>query len=200
MERVQPVLVVTLLVAILGAVFAFVAMRVAFEARDAAWSAAHADGGDNWYEIDQLQTALIRAGVIEDPYLSPDDHGEVDGPWARCLTAAERDELPSDAGDGTLPPPCDVLPASYDEACPEPVPPSEQDDGEGVEEPCEIAWVVDGRRFVSWEQAYPEDVNAAAEEWFLAGGDDGADRVARGPDVTYLHVVGQGWQRLHDEY
>lgn len=196
MERVHPIHVITLAVAILAASFAFVAMRVAFEARDAAWSAASNSDGDNWYQIAQLQTALIRAGVIEDPDSIPDDHGEPDGPWSRCLTTDERDELGPDAGDVELPPACEAVPVTYVERCPEPEPPVDLgvDDTGDV---CELAYIVGGRRFTYWEQAHPADVLAEAEEWLISDGDSGVDRVARGPDATFVHIVGEGWMRLY---
>lgn len=197
MKRVHPIHVVTLGVAILGAAFALVAMLVAFEARDAAWSASAGSDGDNWYEIWQLQTALIRAGVIEDPTVIPDDHGEPDGPWSRCLTADERDALGPDLADVELPPACDTVSVAYDDRCPEPVPTSEDGDEEAVYDVgCDHAYVIDGRRYEGWDHAHPFDVEAEAKEWLLADGSHGVDRVARGTDAVFLHVVGEGWLRL----
>lgn len=196
MERVHPIHILTLGVAILSAVFAFIAMLVAFDARDAAWSAATRSGGDNWHEISQLQTALVRAGVIEDPTAVPDDHGELDGPWSRCLTADERDELGLSADVVELPPACDTVPVSYEERCPEPVPTSELAEDEAVDQACERAYVVDGRRYEGWDQAHPSDIAAETDEWLRADGDHGVDRVARGRDAAFVHVVGEGWLRL----
>lgn len=197
MERVHPIHLITLAVVIVGAVFAFVAMRVAFEARDAAWSAATAPDGDNWHEIQQLQTALVRAGVIEDPTVIPDDHGELDGPWSRCLTADERDQLGLSADDVELPPTCDTVPVSFEERCSDPVPPPELGEDEAVEHLCEQAYVVGRQRYGAWDQAHPADVLAEAEEWLRGDGDHGIDRVARGPDTVFVHVVGEGWWRLY---
>jgi hypothetical protein len=195
-ERVHPIHVITLAVAILAASFAFVAMRIAFDARDAAWAAASNSDGDNWYEIAQLQTALIRAGVIEDPDNIPDDHGELDGPWSRCLTTDERDELGLDVGDVELPPACETVPVTYVERCPEPEPPDELGVDDALE-PCEMAYSVGGRRFTYWEAAHPADVLAEAEGWFLADGDTEVDRVARGPNATFVHIVGEGWMWVY---
>jgi hypothetical protein len=196
-KRVHPVHVLTLVVAILGAAFAFVAMQVAFEAREAAWSAAASSGGDNWHEIQQLQAALIRAGVIEDPTVVPDDHGELGGPWSRCVTSDERDAMDLDVDDSELPASCDEVPVTFEERCPDPVPTSEIGDGEAFDDGCEIAYVVDGRRYDDWEVAHPADVTAEADEWLRSDGDSRADRVARGPDATFVHVVGEGWLRLY---
>jgi hypothetical protein len=195
-ERVHPIHVVTLVVAIVGALCAFVAMRVAFEAREAAWSAASSPGSDGSFEIWQLQTALIRAGVIEDPTVIPDDHGELDGPWSRCLTGDERDGLGYAADDVALPPACATVPVSFEERCPEPVPASELSDDEAFDDVCELAYVVDRQRFSSWDHAHPQDVAEEADEWLLAEGDSEVDRVARGPDAAFVHVIGDGWLRL----
>ncbi|MFA9429486.1 hypothetical protein [Egicoccus sp. AB-alg2] len=199
MERPHWVQVVTLVLAGLAAVFAFVAMQVAFEARDAAWSAGSVPDGDDSWEIQQLQTALIRAGVIEDPSVVPDDHGHLDGPWARCMTADERADLDLTDDEAPLPEPCEIMPVQLVEECSEPVDVEEDftdDDGVEYPEPCWVHWEVDGRRFDLSEQAHPFDVEAGAEHWYLGDGTDGVDRVARGNGVAFLHVVGEGWQRL----
>lgn len=196
-KRLHPIHIITLAVASLGAVFAFVAMQVAFDARDGARAAAASPDGDNRYEISQLQTALIRAGVIEDPTVIPDDHGDLDGPWSRCLTSDERDALGPDADDVELPPSCDAVPVTREERCPEPVPASELGDDEAVDEACELAYFVGDQRYNYWEQAHPTDVVAEAEEWLRADGDGGVDRVAQGPDAAFVHVVGEGWLRLY---
>jgi hypothetical protein len=189
-ERVHPVHLVILAVAILGAVFAFVAMRVAFDARDAAVSAASSSDGDNWYEINQLQQALVRAGVIEDPDVIPDDYGELDGPWSRCLTADERDEL--GLGDEVeLPPACDTVPVSIEERCVDEVSPPDESEADDVY--CEENVVIDGLHYNGWLPVHPVDVTG--EEWLLGDG-SGIDRVARRADDVFVHVVGEGWRHL----
>jgi hypothetical protein len=200
--RVHPIHILTLAVAVLAAVFAFVAMRVAFDARDAAWSAAAGRDGDNWYEINELQTALIRAGVIEDPSVIPDDHGRPDGPWARCLTEDEREGLGLDPDEVPLASACDTIEVAREERCPDPVPAPDPDpDVDEVFDDvpgCTQVFVVGSRRFEAegFERVHPFDVDAEAEEWSRAAGDPEVDRVARGPDATFVHVVGEGWLRL----
>ena len=196
-KRVHPIHIVTLGVAILGAVFAFIAMQVAFDARDAASSAAANDSGDNGQQIRELQLALVRAGIIDDPTVVPIDYRELGGPWSQCLTADDREEMGLGPDDVELPPACDVVPVSFDERCPEPTPPTELADDDPVDvDTCEVFYVVDGRRFEYWEQAHPFDVEAEADEWFRADSDDRADRVARGEGLTFVHLVDEGWLRL----
>jgi hypothetical protein len=186
---------------VLAAVFAFVAMRVAFDAREAAWSAADRGDGDNRFEIDELQTALIRAGVIEDPSVIPDDHGQPDGPWARCLTEDEREALGLDPDEVPRASDCDTIEVTREERCPDPVPEPDPDVDEVIDDipGCTQVFVVGSRRFEAegFERVHPFDVDAEAEELSRAAGDPEVDRVARGPDATFVHVVGEGWLRLH---
>ncbi|MCC5947567.1 MAG: hypothetical protein JJT89_03845 [Nitriliruptoraceae bacterium] len=198
MKPVHPIHIATLLLALAAAVFAYVAMQVAFEARDNALSAASQPDGDNGAQIDALQSALIRAGVIEDPWAIPDDHGEPDGPWARCLTADERGTLDLATDDAALPAACDVLPVRLEERCPEPMEGADRgEEADVADESCELRYVVDDRAYDVWDEAHPADVAVEAEQWFRAEGEPGVDRVARGPDGTFLHVIDRGWLRLH---
>jgi hypothetical protein len=68
MSRPQPIHVVTLLVAMLAAVFSFVAMQAAFDARDEARTAGElaSTGQDVGPDVRELHEALLRAGLIED--------------------------------------------------------------------------------------------------------------------------------------
>jgi hypothetical protein len=192
----HPLLAVTALLAALAAILAFVAVRVAADARDAAYAADAGPSVDSSYEIAQLQTALIRAGVIEDPAIIPDDHGTVDGPWARCLTAEERTELAPDESDVELPAPCDAVTAALVEECHEPEPADDVDPEVEDVAPCQRWYEIDGRRFDFSEAAHPVDVEAVADEWLLADGSGDVTRVARGDGGTYVHVTGEGWLRL----
>lgn len=198
MERLHPVHLVTLAVAVLAAVFAFVAMRVAFEARDAAWSAGSDMSVDNSYEINQLQTALIRAGLIDDPSVIPDDHQQLDGPWARCLTADEREDMGLTDDDVELPTPCETVAVDLVTECyePAPVPESDVESDDDVAD-CVLWYRIDGRRFEYWDEAHPADVDRDADEWLIAESSDGVDRLARGHDSVFLHVVGEGWRTVY---
>jgi hypothetical protein len=196
-ERVHPIHLAILGVAVLGAIFAFVAMRVAFDARDAAVSAALEPSRDDGFQIAELQQALIRAGVIEDPYIIPDDGGELDGPWARCLTGAERDALGPEAADVELPPACEVVRVAVEERCEGGEAAAsdsevEADDAADAEAAwCERVFEVDGRRYGDGGLVHPADV--VADEWLLAGGDGDVDRVARASGDVWVHVIDEGW-------
>lgn len=194
----HPLHVATFVVVTLAAIFAFVAMQVAFEARDAAHAADHGWGGDNSYEINELQSALIRAGVIGDPWDFGDDHHELDGPWARCLTADEVAAMGLGPDDVELPPACETVEVALVEECSDP-PPDYETEPEGVEhpEPCELWHRIDGLRYDAEGPVHLEDVEASAEHWYLVDGTDGVDRLARGQGDTFLHVIGEGWVRVH---
>jgi hypothetical protein len=200
-QRVLPIHLVILGVAVLGAVFAFVAMRVAFDARDAARSADSGWGGDNSAQLFELQQALVRAGVIEDPSIIPDDGGELDGPWARCLTSDEREALGPAADDVELPPACDVVTVAVEERCEggEAAASDGEVEADDVADAgaagCERVFEVDGRRYGDGGLVHPADV--AADEWLLADGDGEVDRVARGSGDVWVHVIDEGWVVLY---
>lgn len=196
MDRLHPIHIVTLILAALAMVFSFAAMRVAFEARDQATAAAGLSVSDNWREIHQLEQALVRAGVIEDPSILPDDHHELDGPWARCLTADERDEMGLRADDVDLPdPPCAT--ATVEEVpCDDPVTdPGGQDPEEDEQlEDCAIVYRIDGRRHHLSDTVHPFDMERWASTWFNVEGAPEVDRLARGEDgEIFLHVIDRGW-------
>ena len=69
MARLHPIHVVTLLIALLAAVFSFVAMQAAFDARDEARTAGSIAlfGEGVGPEVRELHEALVRAGVVDDP-------------------------------------------------------------------------------------------------------------------------------------
>lgn len=68
MSRPHPIEIVTLLVALSAAVFSFVAMQAAFDARDEARTAGElASFGEGvGPDVQELHEALLRAGLIED--------------------------------------------------------------------------------------------------------------------------------------
>ena len=68
MSRLHPIHIVTLLVALVAAVFSFVAMQAAFDARDEARIAGElASIGEGVSpDVRELHEALLRAGLIED--------------------------------------------------------------------------------------------------------------------------------------
>jgi hypothetical protein len=200
MDRVHPIHVITLIVAAAAAIFAFVAMWVAFDARDearsAASSAAFAGSGG---EVDALVQAMIRTGLIEDPWIIPDDYQQLDGPWARCLTAGEHAAMGL-GDDVELPEPCATVAASRETVCSEPLvtTPSDGYEDDAIDpEPCELVFHVDGRRFDWISDIHPWDVEVMADEWFVADSADGIDRVARGDGSTFIHIVGEGWRVLY---
>jgi hypothetical protein len=192
MDRPHPIHLVTLALAVLAVGFSFVAMRAALEARDLATAAAGASTGDGSYQaVWELQNALVRAGVIEDPFAVPDDGGEPDGPWARCLTAEEADRFGL-SDPGTSMPACDTVEV-VEVACPPPQPDAEADDVAAAED-CVWTYRVAGQERWLVGPVHPDDVAAAAVEHLLADGAEDVDRVARGADgQVFLHVRGQGW-------
>jgi hypothetical protein len=200
MDRPHPIHVVTLTLVGLATIFAFIAMRVAFDARDAARSAASNSFDNASGEVRTLQDALIRAGVIDDPWFIPDDRGEVDGPWARCLTVAERAAMGAMGDDAPLPdPPCDSI-AIDDVTCE--VPETDPSD-DGVEpDTCGLEVLVDGRHHYLSGEARPDDVDADGTAFFNVTGTPGIDRYVRGEgDSGYVHLVGfhdrHGWYAIH---
>jgi hypothetical protein len=67
-SRPHPVHIVTLLIALVAAVFSFVAMQAAFDARDEARIAGElaSTGEGVGPDVRELHEALLRAGLIED--------------------------------------------------------------------------------------------------------------------------------------
>jgi hypothetical protein len=206
MDRPHPVHYLTLVIALLAAVFAFLAMQWAAEAREAAESAANqASFGDSSLEISELRSALIRAGVIDDPAITPVDQGTLDGPWARCMTAVDLERTGLDAREVDLPAPCDTATVRFEEDCPD-APPSTNDEGlafddDGVafDASCLLFYRVDGDRYTGWYPAHPADVDRWAETWRWADPASGVDRVAEmagDGDDLFLHVVDEGWIQL----
>lgn len=67
-SRPHPIHIVTLLVALVAAVFSFVAMQAAFDARDEARIAGELASTGEYVgpDIRELHEALLRAGLIED--------------------------------------------------------------------------------------------------------------------------------------
>jgi hypothetical protein len=198
-DRLPAVQLVTLGLAALATVFSFVAMRAATDARDHARSAADLAGFDSSHDVLQLQDALVRAGVIEDPYVIPDDHGEPDGPWGRCLTTEERVVLGSETSRGG---PDDAPCASIEVvevSCPSPEASPEDEDRIAVEL-CERRYLVDGQEHYLTDTVHPEDVEVDATEWATATGAPEVDRVTRTSGTTvYLHVLDEGWYAAYPD-
>lgn len=196
MDRPHPLQYVTLALALLAAIFAFLAMQSANDARQAAEEArSEASFNDGSWEIRELQDALIRAGVIDDPSVMPIDQGDLDGPWGRCATAEDLEHLGLDGG--AAPPSCDMVEVELVRDCPDPAPEVGE---EGVEEACELWWVVDGQRYTGWEDVFPADVEREGEVWLRADPASGADRVTRtsaSDGAIYLHVIDEGWLRFY---
>jgi hypothetical protein len=67
-SRPHPIHIATLLVALVAAVFSFVAMQAAFDARDGARIAGELASTGEYVgpDIRELHEALLRAGLIED--------------------------------------------------------------------------------------------------------------------------------------
>jgi hypothetical protein len=208
-DRPHPIQIITLLLVALAVIFSFVAMRTAFEARDHAASAAAQSSVDNGYEILQLQEALVRAGVIDDPWVVPDDHLTLGGPWAECLTTEERVQLASSSAEDAAPSGDDAGPSGDDAPASEPCgtleveprpcpaaapnpPEAEQDEpvDDAVDEACEIVYRIDGRPHHLSGRVHPDEVQNRADTWFTVEGAVDVDRVARGPEGDlYLHVI-----------
>jgi len=204
MDRPHPIQVATLILAGLATIFAFVAMRVAFDARNAAESAAHRSFSDASGDVHRLQDALIRTGVIEDPWLIPDDFGEAGGPWARCLTVPERIAMGRTGGSAPLPdPPCDTIEVE-EPVCEaqEPDPTGTMDEDAVEPEPCAVELLVDGAPYRLYHEARPDDVDADGSAFFNARGVPSIDRYVQGRgDLDYAHLVGfhglHGWYAIH---
>ncbi|HSK22669.1 MAG TPA: hypothetical protein VK906_05820 [Egicoccus sp.] len=191
MNRPDVVRLITLVFAGLAALFSFVAMQVAFDAREQATYAADQPDGDDSYDIWQLQDAMVRAGLIEDPNVIPDDFEELGGPWARCLTRAEAERM--SLGEEQVPAPCPSIRVEASE-CDLPTPPDGTPEDAEMPEACEIRYRFDGRDHSISEGFRPEDIESEGVEWFVTEGTSEVDRLVRAADgTTYLHAVGRGW-------
>jgi len=199
MDRPHPLHYVTVALALLAAVFAFLAMQSANDARQAAEEArSEASFRGSSGEIYELQAALIRAGVIDDPSVMPVDQGTLDGPWGRCVTADDLERLDVDAADVELPDPCDTATVELVEDCPEPTT-EPREEGVAVDEACELSYRVDGDRYAPVGAEHPADVDRWADNWRRADPVSGIDRVAEmaSPDRDlFIHVIDEGWVRL----
>lgn len=202
MPRVHPIHVITLVLAGVAVIFSLLAMSAASEARDEAATAAALAGMDSSSGVDELQEALIRAGVIDDPSAIPDDHQQLGGPWGRCLTEAERPDLDLDAADTDAadvdvgadePEVADCGTARVEViACPDveaDTPPTPED--EEIDEGCTYAYRIDGQRFVVSDRVRPDDVESDAITISNVEGAAEVDRVAtlEEDDALFIHLL-----------
>jgi hypothetical protein len=161
-DRQDVVRLVTLALAGLAALFSFVAMQVAFDAREQATYAANQPDGDDSYAVWQLQDALVRAGLIEDPNVIPDDFEELGGPWARCLTRTEAERMGLEADQ--VPAPCASIRVEASECDVEPPAPGTADDGAEMPEACELRYRFDGHDHAISDGFRPDDIEAEGVE------------------------------------